>query len=207
VTENLYAREDLTAKARIRDAAMALIAERGLAHTSVRAIAERSGVSPALVLHHFGSKQSVFDEVSRWVLDAMHQATSEAAAGATPAEAHKRRIAAMDRLMGQVPNLGEYLRQLLLDPSPDGIAWFQTAVSNTVADLKVREKEGMARRSSDIRAEAAMLVILSMAPVYFRPFLEEALSTDFSDQKALKRWRKAETELFTSALYPPSKPS
>jgi AcrR family transcriptional regulator len=206
MTESLYAQGDLTAKARIRDATMALIAEQGLANVSVRGIAARSSVSPALVLHHFGSKRGVFDEVSRWVSDVMHQATSDAAAGATPAEAHRRRIAAMDRLMWQVPYLGGYLRQLLLDPSPDGIAWFQTAVSNTVEDLRDREKQGMARPSSDVQAEAAMLVILSMAPVYFRPFLEAALSVDFGEQKSLTRWRTAESELLTSALYPPSKP-
>ncbi|WP_198659062.1 TetR/AcrR family transcriptional regulator [Nocardiopsis sp. FIRDI 009] len=47
--------EDLTARARIRDAAIDCFGQRGF-DVPVREIAERAGVSPALVMHHFGSK-------------------------------------------------------------------------------------------------------------------------------------------------------
>ena len=46
---------DLTARARIRDAAIECFARQGFA-VSVRAIAAHAGVSPGLVIHHFGSK-------------------------------------------------------------------------------------------------------------------------------------------------------
>src|SRR5947209_13632787 len=42
---------DLTGKARIRDAAMALFAKQGVAATSLRAVARAAGVSPGLVVH------------------------------------------------------------------------------------------------------------------------------------------------------------
>jgi AcrR family transcriptional regulator len=44
----------------ILDAARACFAERGLASTSVRAVAQRAGVDPALVHHYFGTKEQVF---------------------------------------------------------------------------------------------------------------------------------------------------
>ncbi|MCY9785476.1 TetR family transcriptional regulator [Nocardiopsis sp. EMB25] len=47
--------EDLTARARIRDAAVDCFGQRGF-DVPVREIAERAGVSPALVMHHFGTK-------------------------------------------------------------------------------------------------------------------------------------------------------
>lgn len=50
--------EDLTAKARIFDAAIEAFARHGN-KASVRDIAAASGVSPGLVIHHFGSKQSL----------------------------------------------------------------------------------------------------------------------------------------------------
>lgn len=50
--------EDLTARARIRDAALVRFAADGFG-APIRAIATDAGVSPALVLHHFGSKDGL----------------------------------------------------------------------------------------------------------------------------------------------------
>ncbi|HJE59178.1 MAG TPA: TetR/AcrR family transcriptional regulator, partial [Nocardiopsis listeri] len=51
-------RDDLTARARIRDAALTRFGQEGFG-VSVRAIAEEAGVSPGLVIHHFGSKEKL----------------------------------------------------------------------------------------------------------------------------------------------------
>ncbi|MEX1037720.1 MAG: helix-turn-helix domain-containing protein, partial [Acidimicrobiia bacterium] len=48
---------DLTAEARIRDAALARFPRDGFEGTTMRAIAEDAGVSAALVVHHYGSKE------------------------------------------------------------------------------------------------------------------------------------------------------
>src|SRR5690625_1266116 len=48
-------RGDLTARARIRDAAIECFGQQGFG-VSVRAIAEHAGVSAGLVIHHFGTK-------------------------------------------------------------------------------------------------------------------------------------------------------
>ncbi|WP_239513903.1 TetR/AcrR family transcriptional regulator [Streptosporangium sp. 'caverna'] len=51
--------EDLTARARIRDAAMLHFGEHGFERTTIREIAATAGVSSGLVRHHFGSKQEL----------------------------------------------------------------------------------------------------------------------------------------------------
>ncbi|HEU4354718.1 MAG TPA: TetR family transcriptional regulator [Actinomycetota bacterium] len=51
--------EDLTARARIRDAALGQFAEHGFSGATIRGIAEAAGVSPGLVQHHFGSKDAL----------------------------------------------------------------------------------------------------------------------------------------------------
>jgi AcrR family transcriptional regulator len=51
--------EDLTARARIRDAALRLFGEHGFEAATTRRIADTAGVSPGLVRHHFGSKQAL----------------------------------------------------------------------------------------------------------------------------------------------------
>ncbi|MVU81880.1 TetR family transcriptional regulator [Nocardia sp. ET3-3] len=50
--------DDLTTRARIRDAAITVFGEQGFG-VGVRAIAAAAGVSPGLVNHHFGSKEGL----------------------------------------------------------------------------------------------------------------------------------------------------
>lgn len=59
---------DLTNRARIRDAAVAVFGERGFS-TGVRAVAAAAGVSPGLVNHHFGSKEGLRAECDAHVLE------------------------------------------------------------------------------------------------------------------------------------------
>ncbi|GIH60850.1 hypothetical protein Msi02_16670 [Microbispora siamensis] len=51
--------EDLTARARIRDAALRHFGDDGFEKATIRGIARTAGVSPGLVRHHFGSKQAL----------------------------------------------------------------------------------------------------------------------------------------------------
>ena len=68
---------DLTARARIRDAAIACFAETGF-DTPFRTIAGRAGVSPGLITHHFGSKAALRAECDADVLARYHTLKSEA---------------------------------------------------------------------------------------------------------------------------------
>ena len=61
---------DLTARATIRNAALRLFGERGPDAVTVREIATQAGVSPALVLHHFGSKDGLRAEVDAFAAQA-----------------------------------------------------------------------------------------------------------------------------------------
>ncbi|MFQ4149310.1 TetR family transcriptional regulator [Arthrobacter sp. LAPM80] len=61
------AQEDLTGRAKLRDAAIESFAARGF-DESLRAIAARAGVSAGLVRHHFGSKEELRAECDATVL-------------------------------------------------------------------------------------------------------------------------------------------
>ncbi|MHA7268959.1 TetR family transcriptional regulator [Arthrobacter sp. HLT1-20] len=61
------AHEDLTGRARLRDAAIECFAAQGF-DESLRAIAARAGVSAGLVRHHFGSKKRLRAECDATVL-------------------------------------------------------------------------------------------------------------------------------------------
>ncbi|SEG99903.1 regulatory protein, tetR family [Nonomuraea solani] len=77
--------EDLTARARIRDAAMRHIGEHGFERATIRGIAESAGVSLGLVRHHFGSKQGLreaCDQHLMKIIRRLHEEAEHAAPGA-----------------------------------------------------------------------------------------------------------------------------
>jgi len=63
-----HRQEDLTTKARIRDAALARFPRDGFGATTIRAVAADAGVSPALVVHHFGSKDGLREACDQHVV-------------------------------------------------------------------------------------------------------------------------------------------
>jgi AcrR family transcriptional regulator len=64
---NVRSVDDVTTRARIRDAAVSRFAREGF-RVPLRVIAADAGVSPALVIHHFGSKEGLRAECDEHVL-------------------------------------------------------------------------------------------------------------------------------------------
>ncbi|MBD3751906.1 MAG: TetR family transcriptional regulator, partial [Micrococcales bacterium] len=62
---------DASTRDRIRDAAIAAFAERGFDAASLRDIAQRAGVSAALIVHHFGSKDGLREECAAYVVQTL----------------------------------------------------------------------------------------------------------------------------------------
>src|ERR1019366_3049676 len=77
--------EDLTARARIREAAIRLFAEHGVEETAILDIAKAAGVSGGLIRHHFGSKGGlrvasdmyVLSELVRFKLEALEKGKAD----------------------------------------------------------------------------------------------------------------------------------
>jgi AcrR family transcriptional regulator len=193
--------DDLTARAKIRDAAFALIAEQGVRGATLRGIARAAGVSPSLVNHHYGSKQGVVDAVAEWVHQLLRSVTAADDSSNDPAEANAQRSAAFLKLLNDVPLLRSYIRRMLLDESPEGLEWFASIVDRGAADLRRREKTGLARPSDDVHAVAAILDFIALGPVLLPRHIEHVLGGDASEV-TLQRWRAATSELLSSALYP-----
>ena len=68
--------EDLNTVARIRDAAIEQFGQRGFS-ASVRSIATAAGVSAALVIHHFGSKEKLREACDAYVIETVRVAKTE----------------------------------------------------------------------------------------------------------------------------------
>jgi AcrR family transcriptional regulator len=75
---------DLTAAARIRDAAIEQFGEHGF-DVGLRAIADAAGVSAALVIHHFGSKDGLRKACDDYIAEEIRSGKSEAMQTTDPA--------------------------------------------------------------------------------------------------------------------------
>ena len=66
--EETLTREDRRrrSEAAILQAARELFAETGFERTTIRAVAARAGLDPALVMQHYGSKEGLFAASARW---------------------------------------------------------------------------------------------------------------------------------------------
>ena len=188
--------DDLTARARIRDAAIECFASRGFDAT-VREIAKRAGVSPGLITHHFGSKDElrvvcdveVIRRVREIKLDGIHRSPSEAVA----------LIAELDEfgasfcyILRSVREGGEAGRAFMTDLIDDAMIYTAEAVES-----------GFILPSVDPRARVELLVTQSIGGIIAGLTLHDDL--DFSDGAAIIR-RIASTstlvtlELFTQGL-------
>ncbi len=108
--------EDLTARARIRDAALQQFAEHGFDGATIRGIARAAGVSPGLVQHHFGSKEGVRRACDDAVLDLVRRKIRAIQTGelATPDF--------LSALSAMAPPLVRYLARVVVEDSPAGAA-------------------------------------------------------------------------------------
>src|ERR1700754_3268442 len=88
--------DDRTAVARIRDAAIEQWGEHGF-NVGLRSVAESAGVSAALVIHHFGSKDGLRKACDDYIAEQVREAKTESLRTADPAN-----------WLGQVAEIDKY---------------------------------------------------------------------------------------------------
>ncbi|MGP9617915.1 TetR/AcrR family transcriptional regulator [Arthrobacter sp. AOP36-A1-22] len=109
-----WSSNDLTSKARIRNAALTLFAQQGEDGTSMRAIATAAGVTVGLVTHHYGTKDGLREAVDTLVVELFADTLA-----ALPNEGGPRRVLGLrdEAVAGMLhanPTIVDYLRRSLL---------------------------------------------------------------------------------------------
>jgi AcrR family transcriptional regulator len=195
--------EDLTAQARIRNAALALYAGKGSAGTSVRDVAQAAGVSAGLVQHYFPTKADLRAAVNRYVV---HLATSafadvDSTATATAAESAEelgRRITAFIR---SEPDALTYVARGVIDGDDDALALFDAFVALATGQIDRLHQEGLLADDVDLAWAPLHVVILNLATLLMRTAIERHLPEPLLAPTGLERWRVANTSLFREGLY------
>ena len=196
---------DLTARAAIRNAALALFAEQGPDAVSIRKIAAQAEVSPALVLHHFGSKAGLREAVDAYAassFDAVLAAGGEAEMAEAMAQGDSTSLAAaFAQVFPADSPLPAYLRRLLLSGDPAGNALFLRWLAGTEELLGALAATGQADPTENPRLRAAFLLANDLAIVLLREPLREALGFDPLSPEGIQRWGDEVTAVYRDGVW------
>jgi AcrR family transcriptional regulator len=157
--------DDLTARARIREAALELFARDGIDATSMRSIAARAGVSPSLVVHHFRTKAGLRAAVDDAVLTAFESAFGGVEVSGTPEEVSDRLNRAVAGIIGGDRAVREYIGRCLVEAAESSQRLFD-ALADLVQDgLASLEGAGVVRRGTDPVWRAYVVLFIVLGPI------------------------------------------
>jgi AcrR family transcriptional regulator len=172
VTDPRASFNDLTAKAKIRNAALDLYAERGEDRVSMRAVAAAANVTVGLVQHHFKTKDGLRNAVEQLIVDYHAQALADTPRDGMPAEVAAARDQAVRTMLEDHPPVVNYLRRALLDlAAGEGklLARLTELSRNEVAKLRMA---GIASTSKSEAEQVIGLMIRQLGHLFLQPMVD-----------------------------------
>lgn len=144
---------DLTAAARIRDAAIEQFGEHGFG-VGLRAIAEAAGVSAALVIHHFGSKEGLRKACEDHIAEEIRNTKSEALQSNDPATW----FAQMAEIEEYAPLMAYLVRSMQTGGELANMMW-RRMIDNAEEYMEEGVRAGTIKPSRDPQARAKYMAI------------------------------------------------
>ena len=187
--------DDLTAQARIRNAALELFASQGVKATTIRDVARRAGVSHGLVQHHFKTKDGLRRAVDEFVLSDARWTISDLP------EPIDERAAEFARRMGEVirdrPAALLYLARSASDGDELGLEAFRAMVEFGVPQLRKMQEADQLHDGLDLEWSVLQLLLFNLSTMLFEPAISHALGEPLLSDEGRQRWNAAATTLFT----------
>lgn len=188
---------DLLPQARIRRAALELFGEQGFHHTTIRQIAGLAGVSPPLVIHHFGSKHQLRQAVDDWIMAFLLSEKGTLLTGSVMPRAssylteHPEARLIMQYLITAMREDGTIARQV-----------FDQVCHTTAQVIELGAEQGTIREPADPDATVAVLVAYSLGASMLGGHLARRLGGEsLLDAGPMRRYALAAMELFTYGLF------
>jgi len=189
---------------------MRLFAGRGAAAVTVREIAAAAGVSPGLVMHHYGSKDGLKNAVDRRAVAFFEEMLGELArigeqdGGVSLAELFAARLE-------HEPAMVDYVRRLLLDGGEAADALFAKLFEATMAGMASLAQAGIVRPARDEQIRTAFLLANDLSLVLLRRQIAQATGTDPLSREGLVPWTAAVMDVYTAGIFtapvpPPDRP-
>jgi TetR/AcrR family transcriptional regulator, regulator of cefoperazone and chloramphenicol sensitivity len=181
--------------------AMRVFGEAGIEPTSLREVARAAGVSPALVVHHFGSKKGLVAAVDEAAVREFGDAYAPGAEEGGGAGLLRRRAEQTARVMSEKPEVCVYLGRALVEGTAGSSALFRAVVEGGRAEVDALAEKGALRPDADRLWATLQHFFLIWAPLSFMPLLEETLGAPLLDREQLDRWVEANVALLGEGLY------
>ena len=173
--------EDVTARARIRDVALALFAERGVAGTSLRGVAAAAGVSTGLVQHHFGSKDGLRQACDDFAIGTLMEYAQRAMAG----EGRRPDFAAAMYATSELST--RYLARALVDRSSAAAALFDAGAALAETWLSAQWPERFPPGSARVRDAAAAMGAMHLGTMVLHEHVSRRMGVNVLDRGHARR--------------------
>ena len=185
--------DDRTIRARLRDAAIELVAEQGT--MTARSVAQRAGLSAGSVINHFGSMQGLRRACDEHVAAEIRRQKQKAvAAGAGLDFLGALREAEMCSMLG-------YLAAVLHDDSPEVARLIDELTADAEVYMAQGVDSGLIKPSADPRSRAVVLMLWSLGALAMNRHLERLLGVDLTSPDAdLSPYARPILELYAQGL-------
>lgn len=194
---------DLTAVARIRNAALDGFARDGVAATSIRSVAEAAGVSPGLVQHHFPSKAALRIAVNEYVIRIAREAFADVPVDGDAAAIFEDFGDRITALVREHPTALRYVARAAAEGDPAALDLFDGFVAITEAQQGRLADAGLLEPSLDRTWAALHLVVFNLGTMMLEEAIDRHLPEPFRREESLERWNAAGTAFFRRALTRP----
>jgi TetR/AcrR family transcriptional regulator, regulator of cefoperazone and chloramphenicol sensitivity len=192
--------DDLTARARIREAAFRRFAAHGVEGTSLRAIADDAGTSAALVVHHFGSKQGLVRAVDDAAVATFRAALDDVSTDQAPDAISADFGLVFERIIGGDPVMRAYLRRALLQDEPASTALLDEMLDVTRMGLETLARAGGVRPDSDPQWRPYQALFVALGSMLLEPVLQRELDGHAFDPEVVRSRSAANLDFFTHGM-------
>ncbi|CQD16288.1 TetR family transcriptional regulator [Mycolicibacterium conceptionense] len=164
--------EDLTAKARIRNAALDLYSKSGPDRISLRTIASEAGVTLGLVQHHYKSKAGLRAAVDQLVVDYFATALATVPDIDRPSDLAATRDSAVRQMLEENPAVVNYVRRAILDPSGENLHLLDALVELTAREVSTLRKAGRASTKRRESTQVVAVLVRQMGEMLLAPLVD-----------------------------------
>ncbi|MFP3913231.1 MAG: TetR/AcrR family transcriptional regulator [Actinomycetota bacterium] len=182
--------EDLTTRARIRDAAMSEFAEKGYRGASMRGIAAAAGVSLGLVQHHFGTKdglRAACDEAVLALIKFKTEAMDEGRIGDP---------SVFSSMLAVAPGVQRYVGRALVDGSAPIAGMVEEVMARSEEFLTSWWPQRFPAGDTRTRDAAAVLTAINTSTMILQPHVARRIGVEPWTETAIIRIGQAMLDAF-----------
>jgi AcrR family transcriptional regulator len=196
---------DLSARTRIREAALSLFGSEGFA-VSVRAIADAADCSPGLVIHHFGNKDGLREAVDQSVMETLLQRFGGIPRELPADELSRSMGNTLADVIGASPVIRQYIRRSLLEGTTASQTIFDQLLALTSESLRQLQRAGGLRADADAQWRPFQILFIVLGTLLMEPVMQSHFDRSVYEPDLLRERSASNYDLLTHGMFLGSAP-